>query len=486
MSKKVLVVFLWVIVMPTSFATEGTIHRSAYFRETVEQVVLPGDETMGMLGSSYLVETLPNLYAGGAAYGAVTGHRGGFFTVGGEVAWHKKIVSSWALESGLYVGGGGGGGATALVGGGLMLRPHVDVLWTAGDYRAGVTASVVSFPTGQISSNQWGVVFSADTQFRQRDPFFSSDEMESTQRGGVGFDRVHAVMGVYQGQVFAQQGVRSTIGLVGFRMEQMQTRNRYWGIEAAGAASGGAAGYAEFLATVGAEQTLAADLTLGVRAAAGMGGGGAVSVGGGQLYKLGAYASVHLNRSMQFEMEGGQAVAPDGLLNTRYAIANVILDLDHPFAETEVVNTDRYEWLGGTCRYLSTAHRDGVNSTMDVVSLKVNRYLDETLYLSGQAHSAYGGKEGGYSVGLFGVGLHTPTLWERLSLGGEMLLGAAGGGGVESSGGAIVAPNVFAEWQLNELFSMRLNTGRVKSLGGALNTQTVDLSINFSYATQSR
>ena len=466
---------------------DGFIHRAAMFRGGFERITLPENEAMGMLGLNYLVETAPNLYIGGATYGALTGQRGGFFTIGSEVAWHQKLLPRWEWEAGLYAGGGGGGGATALVGGGLMLRPHVDLLWNFGAYRAGLSASKVHFPSGQISSNQFGLVLSSGTEFLQLDPLHIGDTPDGNQRGGVGFDRVHAFIGSYQGKIFAQQGSNNTIGLVGFRMEQMRSATNFWGIEAAGAASGGAAGYAEFLGTLGIEAPLLdRHAAIGARVAAGMGGGGAVSVGGGQLYKLGGYATASLSRNTHLSLESGYAAAPDGQFRARYTTANLTMDLDHPYASSGQAEVDQYEWLVGACRYVATAHIDGGVNPMEVVALKVNRYMGDTLYLSGQAHSAFHGKEGGYSAGLFGAGFRSPKLPGGLSLGAEMLLGAAGGGGVDSSGGAIALPSAFLDWELNDLFALRLGAGRIKSLEGTLDSRTVDVSIKFSYATASR
>jgi hypothetical protein len=485
------IIFTFVACLFSSqiFAAESDsiIRRSAMFRGGFEQLKLPANEMMGMLGLNYLVETLPNLYVGGAAYGAVTGQRGGFFTVGSEVAWHQKLFKQWEWETGLYAGGGGGGSATALVGGGLMLRPHVDLLWNFGGYRAGLSASKVRFPSGQISSKQLGLVFSADAKFSQLSAARSGDALNSKQRGGVGFDRVHAVAGLYQGQIFGQQGVKNKIGLVGFRMEQFITPTYFWGIEAAGAASGGAAGYAEFLGTAGIETPVFNDVaSIGARLAAGMGGGGAVSVGGGQLYKVGGYVTANLSRDTHLALEGGYASAPDGRFRARYTAANLTMDLDHPHSPSEQTKIDQYEWLLGENRYMATAHKDGSVSAMDVVTMQVHRYIGDTIYLSGQAHSAFRGKEGGYSAGLFGAGFRSAKLYGGISVGAEMLLGAAGGGAVDSSGGAIVSPNVFVDWELNDLFALHLSTGRVKSLRGALNSQTAEAAIKFSYATTSR
>jgi hypothetical protein len=467
--------------------SEGIIHRSAMFRAGFEQLKLPANETMGMLGVNYLVETLPNLYVGGAAYGSLTGQRGGFFTVGSEIAWHQKFLHQWEWETGLYAGGGGGGGATTLVGGGLMLRPHVDLLWNFGGYRAGLSASQVRFPSGQISSKQLGLVFSSDTKFLQLNSAHAGDALRSNQRGGVGFDRVHAVAGVYQGNIFAPQGSNNKVGLVGFRMEQMLTSTRFWGIEAAGAASGSAAGYAEFLGAAGIETPVFNGVaSIGARLAAGMGGGGSVSVGGGQLYKMGGYVTANLSSDTHLALEGGYASAPNGRFRARYTAANLTMDLDHPYSSFEQTKIDQYEWLLGTNRYIATAHKDGSVSAMDVVAMQVNRYIGDTIYLIGQAHSAFHGKEGGYSAGLFGAGFRSAKLYGGVSIGAEILLGAAGGGAVDSSGGAIVSPNIFVDWELNDLFALRLGAGCVKSLSGALNSQTAEAAIKFSYATASR
>jgi len=466
------------------FASEDAyLHRPAVFTANVEEIMLPKHEAMSMLGVSYAVQASPNFYVGGASYGAFTGQRGGFFTVGPEVSWRQNLFPQWTVETGLYAGGGGGGGATALVGGGLMLRPHVSWMREFGKYRAGFSASNVSFPSGKISSNQFAAVFSADADFTQLKLPYSSSVSAAAQRGGVGFDRVHSVIGNYNGQIFASPGKMDTIGIVGFRMEQMRDENGYFGMEAAGAASGGAGGYAEFLGTAGFEQTLlAGHATLGARVAVGMGGGGAVSVGGGQLYKLGGYASANIKRDLHLLLESGYASAPDGGFRARYSSANLLLDLDHPHSPQGRIEIDRYEWLLGANSYLSTTHKDTSVSQMDAVTLRVNRYIDDTIYVSGQAHSAFRGREGGFSAGLFGVGLRSSPLLAGLSVGGELLLGAAGGGAVASSGGAIVAPNIFADWQLDELFALRLSAGKVKAMKGALDTPTVDLSIRYLYA----
>ena len=55
---------------------------SAHARFSFERATFPGDERVGLLGTTYLVDTagVPGLSVGPAVYGAISGQRGGFFT----------------------------------------------------------------------------------------------------------------------------------------------------------------------------------------------------------------------------------------------------------------------------------------------------------------------------------------------------------------------------------------------------------------------
>ncbi|MEO6744005.1 MAG: hypothetical protein ABIS28_14245, partial [Caldimonas sp.] len=114
---------------------------SAHARIGFERIKLPGDERVGLVGTSYLVDVplLEGLSAGPAVYGAITGRRGGFFAIGGEAAWRRQLAGPLGIELGLFAGGGGGAGAPA--GGGLMLRPHADLLWDFGRFALGLSVS---------------------------------------------------------------------------------------------------------------------------------------------------------------------------------------------------------------------------------------------------------------------------------------------------------------------------------------------------------
>jgi hypothetical protein len=114
------------------------------------------------------------------------------------------------------------------------------------------------------------------------------------------------------------------------------------------------------------------------------------------------------------------------------------------------------------------------------VNLTATRFVSDAIYLTGQAHSAWGGQAGAYSVGLVGPGVRLRADGPWLA-GAELLVGAAGGGGVDTGDGAIVQPMVYAGYELTRSASLRLGVGRVKARHGALNSPVIDLSLVFAF-----
>ena len=177
--------------------------------------------------------------------------------------------------------------------------------------------------------------------------------------------------------------------------------------------------------------------------AAGMGGGGEVPVGGGLLLKGSAYGIVRLSDVLGLTLEGGVMKAPQGELTAPFASASLLWVLEDRFDAGQSALATRTEWILGLERY-EAARRDGSERTLDAVVLKINRFLSPHFYLTGQAHSALSGGAGGYSVGLFGLGVQTP-LGARFHAGAELLAGAAGGGGVDTTG-RLLAQKLSERW----------------------------------------
>jgi len=464
----------------------GWRDKPAFARLGYETVTLPGDEKMGLAGLSYLVQPTEGLCLGPAVYGAASGQRGGFFTIGAEAALCTRVYGPLNVMAGLYVGGGGG--AAAPQGGGLMLRPHVDLMWDFGPLRAGLSWAKVYFPNGEIDSDQLGVVVDVPMSFGYLPAGRHGLSSWGGQRGGMGFDRFIAVAGVYAPRS-SSLGVSGTplpshIGYVGARAEAQLLPALYIGLEANGAASGGVDGYAEILGTLGSDVALGdGGVRLGGRVALGMSGGGDMPTGGGLLGKVAVDLSVPLSRDLSLGVEAGWASAPQGDFSAPFGALALRWALD-PLPGMAPVRV-RQEWSAGAEIFYGAARKDGSERDMQNVSFKYSRFIGETMYLTGQVQSAYQGGAGAFSVGLFGIG----GLWrsgEGLLAGAEMLAGAAGGGGVDTGSGAVIKPMAYVGWELSPASSLRLGAGWIKAPNGELSSPVLDLSVVFAFDVPGR
>jgi hypothetical protein len=120
------------------------------------------------------------------------------------------------------------------------------------------------------------------------------------------------------------------------------------------------------------------------------------------------------------------------------------------------------------------------------VGLGIQRRVNPHLYWTGQALSAVDGQAGGYSMGLVGLGMNTTPSASGLSGGLELLVGAAGGGGVDTQGGAVVQAGAYVSQALANGARVKLGLGRVRSLRGALDSPLVDLSVEFPFSVPGR
>ncbi|HEX7382832.1 MAG TPA: hypothetical protein VF291_00870, partial [Burkholderiaceae bacterium] len=214
-------------------------------------------------------------------------------------------------------------------------------------------------------------------------------------------------------------------------------------------------------------------------------GGGDLPTGGGLLAKAALYGGLRLGADAGLGLEVGRARAPQGRFEASYVSLLWRWDLDHPQREVPATRLAQQEFALGVETYRHAARRAGPPRTLQSVTIKLHRFVSESWYLSGQAHSAYEGEAGGFSVGLVGLGWRTRGSgdWQ---FGAELLGGAAGGGGVASSGGAIVQPMVYASYALSPSFALQLGAGRVKSLHGPLSSPVFDLTLAYAYGVASR
>lgn len=456
-------------------------------RVTYERLKFPGNETLGLAGTSYLVDVGRGFAFGPATFGGITGERGGLFTLGAELAYKQPLIGALRAEAGLYAGGGGG--AALGVGNGLMLRPHIDLLYDLGPFNVGVSWSRVRFVGTPYDSDQLGLVLSANTAFSYIPRDRMSLPVAAIGRPGAGFDRVQGVIGVYQprgGNNRVGGGdLPDSIGYVGIRAERAFNGIAYWGLEANAGTQGGVTGYVEYLGTLGVESGIGDQtFTLGGRVALGMGGGGGIDTGGGLLAKASVYGALRLTRDLAATVEAGITHAPQGEFRAVHGSASLIWIFDDVGNVFSPSRTTRTEFTTGVERF-DAARQDGSTRPLTAVVLKASRFLDKNLYVTGQAHSAFDGGAGGYTAGLFGVGwqqaMGTPGSGPTWHVGVEALAGAGGGGGVDVRGGALLQPNAYIGVDLGPTTALRVSAGQLRAQRGELKSTVVDVSLVFAF-----
>lgn len=466
----------------------GPEGRQAHVRLGFERTRFPGDEHVGLVGTTYLVDVGKDtgFSLGPAIYGAISGRRGGFFTFGGEAAWRTRLIGPLATEIGLYAGGGGGGSAPQ--GGGLMLRPHADLLWVNDGYAFGLSVSKVKFPNGRIDSNQIGLVFDAGTDFNFVPAGRLGAQVQSGRRTGLGFDRMAIVLGTYlpRRSLVLNDGSAAphTLRTLGVRAERAWGRNTYWGVEASGAAQSGVAGYAEYLVSAAIEESLIAGrVDVGARVAAGMSGGGNVPVGGGALGKAALYGLVRVSDNVALSLEGGVASSVGaGRFRAASLGVGMVWAFDAPAGNQVAARAVRNDFSFGVEQF-NAARRDGSTRLVQADVLKIDRFLTSNVFLTGQVHSAVAGGAGGYSAALIGAGWLQP-LGARLNVGVEGLAGASGGGGVDSHG-FIGQAQGFVGYQATPALALRIGGGRIKAARGPLAANVVNAVVTFTYGVSS-
>lgn len=455
-----------------------------------DTVRLPEGERLGVINTAWLLQVSPHDWLGPAVTAAATGQRGGLFVLGGQWEHRWALNDNWQVQTGFFAGGGGG--ANAPVGSGLMLQPSASLLRRWGPWRAGISGSRVMFADGRIHSNQLGLVVQWDGQMH----CFPAGQIggslgSATSRTGLGVDRISPTWSRYSFK--APTGGRQSISLVGIRAEQDWDSGFYGGLESAAATHGGADGYMEILGVAGwstqAAAKLLPGLRLGAKAALGLGGGGAVPTGGGAIGKLAGTLRWEMGSSAFIGAETGWANSlrtrpQTGPFQARYAqvFAGWTLGGNPTPADATVNGMD---WSASLQHVARAKRKDGSTQSLDTMGIKANYWEGPHWYLTGQAHSAFAGHAGAYSVGLLGVGWTKrpgENYWAQpFTVGVEALVGAAGGGGVDTQGGAIAQGMLSVGYQLSRRSQIQIGVGQVKSIKrNALSSQVLDVSWTMS------
>ncbi len=468
------------------------------FKTTFETLDLPAGENMGLLGGSFLFDTTDWLAVGGSTYGAITGERGGFITLGLTAELRKKLFKNGEVNAGIFVGAGGGHGGYALQGGGLMLRYHLGGQFNLQRWgNLGAGFSYVDFPNGSIHSLQ--PYISYEYPFRSLLPsgwLSSSRGRDSINPLATVEQEFSAVYRRYDipADVLTDSGgsQHPTIELMGVEWHRFLTDSLFLKIESAGAMGGESNGYMQILLGAGGRLQLTESTALKLSVSAGFGGGGAVATGGGLLVDTAVALQQDLGRHLFVEISGGYTDAPDGSFEATHISAKLGSHFKTPqVPDRKVLLSDLGSFAPQHLRirmiqqnYFKGA--DGwrnhhADQEVRLLGLQLDSFQNDHFYLSGQGIAAYQGQAGGYMTGLVGGGVHLPLFDSPLFLELETLVGAAGGGGLDVAGGFVWQGNAALGYQLSDCYSIIGTYGYMSAPKGDFRAMVLGLTLAYRF-----
>jgi hypothetical protein len=288
----------------------------------------------------------------------------------------------------------------------------------------------------------------------------------------LGFDRLSLIGGRY---ALRGPAPSPNVDWIGLRLERLGAGGRTsWGIEGAAAANGSSAGYMEGLVHGGAVFALADGLRIGTRVALGFGGGGAVPSGGGTIAHLDATLALNLSPGSRLGAAFGRVRAASGAMRGTRAELSWTTDLEPALPAGNAHRSGtvrRMEWAGLLQQLGDVRRSDGRERALQTAGLQLNAWLGPNTYVTGQAHSALGGGAGAYGQGLVGVGIATALPSAAWQFGGELLIGAGGGGGVQSLAGPLARVLLWSAWPARrDGAQLRLGVGAASSPKGDAST----------------
>lgn len=454
------------------------------------------DPNMGFLGIHYNIFLKDWAYTGLGIYGAVSGNKGGFFTLGFNAGIKKFITNNVYTDIGFHYGGGGG--ASAPDGGGAFFLPHVNLGYQFKNFSLNSGWSYVNFfDGGAIKCNQVNIALEIPldfdyTNYKSSESTFDFKTLENSDWNILSkktsllmhFNNLK-IRGNAQNtnvQIFGE----ATISLAGFEFANYFTKNWFGFVKVDGAYDGIKAGYMDVFLGGGYHFSFNKNRTnILTKFGLGAGGGGGVDSKGGFLLYPDFSVEQQIFYDIFIAINKGYILSPDAHFYTSSLGFGLkyYIERNGIIANEKSFSLGKFKGLEVITKHdiYFNAERDS-NPTEDLnqFSLQINLNLNKNLYIAGQTSFAIFGNAGAYAEGIVGLGIKTNSLFnKKTTVFIQALGGAAGGGDISTGKGLIIKPSAGFEYQLNNTLSFRTEAGYIKAKGGSLSSSLFSFGINY-------
>ena len=455
-----------------------------------------GKENLGLIGVNLNADIYKGIYAGVGGYGAAQGDLGGLFILGIDGGYRHQILKNTWFDVGSFIGGGGAhhdSDDTSGTNSGFMSREHLgfsQVFFNT--FSLGIDYSYVNYPDYDIHSYQWGILFTLPGNFLTGSPTYQgakvTDLNEVSSPANIGFYK--SFVSAYQETYFTD--TNEAMQLAGMKYGAYFQPHTYVGLSTAGSYDSTQNGYMDLYLLLGHDFHITDPLFIYTELQSGMGGGGNTNTGGGLIYKPMIGVGYDITTNFGLRLGGGYMKATGGDFEGPVAELGAyynFLNSTSCYICHEDAGSNHYYFSGWRVgimneRYDHPQRSNGVsdNKNIDLVTINLDKMLNDYAYFSGQATSAYGGNAGSYATGLLGPGIQTSE-YHRVRLLADLMVGAAGGGAIDVGRGAIYQPEIGLSVTLSEKISWVTKLGRMRSFDGSLDTNTLSTGIQFNITT---
>lgn len=474
------------------------------WRFSYEQVDLPGEEDLGLVGLHYdllgVLDPYPPLYVGLGGFAGVAGEKDGFFLLGGTAGSVWRVAPGLLVDAGVFAGAGGDAGGPATDG--WAFRPFFAVERIFGLF--GLRAEVAYFDMDEFEPD-WnfalGLTLPSELLVGRESGRPGRIPPQAVLRRRVRVTPRFLGLDPDTGSMLRTGSAQTAdVSMVGLGADYFLTQHVFVPVEAYGATGGGVDGFAMAGAGLGASIPIpGTPVSLEAKATLVTGGGGAVETGSGLGWQGLAGVRAALTRNLALEVMGGRTSFSDGgfdadsiSVGLSWSGSPVELSLTYPrgnlerdglSSDTVALETTRVVVSSRIYSPPSDAlsKKGQQHDTISMLGFGVEELVHENVALTARVFAAFDGGVGGYSEGLLGARFEfRPVEWRNARLGVGIEGGAAGGGNVDVGSGLLFHTSAGLAIDLTERTFVSLEWGKAEADSGAFEAEAVTLGLGWN------